>query len=100
MAKKKEEKDGSDKRLEAIKEAEAKRDKEQEEAAVAEAKAQPPAIKGTVVALKSFSTKRLTYTVGRKYKIGFNITEEEARGWLRAGYIEMFKLPVGPTETK
>lgn len=73
-------------------------DKEQKEAEKAIAKLPP--ISGTVVALQSFSTKRLTYVVGRKYKIGFNITEEEARGWLKSGYVEMINDLPEPSEVK
>lgn len=88
----------SDKRAEAMRKALAQADKEVREAE--KKKVNLPPITGTVVALKSFSSKRLSYIVGRKYKIGFNITEEEARSWLKCGYVEMVNLHEGPSEVK
>lgn len=96
--KKKEKKSTSQKMQEDIRKRDAERDKRSKE--LAKKAADLPRPSGTFVALHNIGTPRVCYQAGQRYKVGIDLTEEQARSYLASGFIEQFNPLPGPSETK
>jgi hypothetical protein len=95
MAKKK---SAGDKRAEAMRTESAERHKERK--AEEERLAKIPKLKGKFVALRTFGTPQVCYKAGDQYTIGIDMTEEQAKSWLKSGYIERISDLPKPKEVK
>jgi len=82
-------------------------DKKMKDKAKKEAKNKPKVeakkelkITGKVVALRTFGTPRVCYVAGSSYTIGRDLDEDQARSWLKSGFIEKVADSPAPSETK